>query len=155
MKKLLLLVSCACCLKASSQTLFNIDADSMRFEVFTQLIEANSDYFFYYDTAQTNRLPVTIHAKAQSLESILGKIFVNTDMHFAIDETNHVFVTGGYAIQTALPENFISTAGTKTDTAFAKPQMELTGNAPSKEKAKISFENKLFVIGSKADENIP
>ena len=130
MKKFLLLVFCACCLKASSQTLFNIDADSMRFENFTQLIEANSNYFFYYDTAQTNKLSITIHAKAQSLESILDKIFTNTEFHFAIDDNNHVFVTGSVAIQTSLPKNFLSAPIAKADTSFAAPQIELTGNEP-------------------------
>ena len=80
MKKLLLLILCIACLKASSQTLFSVDADSMHFENFARLIESNSNYFFYYDTAQVNKLPVTVHAKAQSLEEILEKIFGNNSI---------------------------------------------------------------------------
>src|SRR5205809_1943756 len=155
MKKLLLLIFCAGCLKASSQTLFNIDADSMRLDNFAHLIEINSNYFFYYDTAQTNKIAVTIHVKAQPLENILQKIFTNTDVHFAIDDGNHVFITSSFIVQTSLPKNFLNKQENKTDTSLAAPQIELTGNAAAKEKIKISLENKLFEIGNKSDENLP
>jgi hypothetical protein len=151
MKKLLLIIFCAGCLKASSQTLFNIDADSMRFEYFVRQIESNSNYFFYYDTAQVDKLSVTIHAKTQPLENILEKVFANTDLHFAIDEDNHVFVTGSFAIQTTLPEDFLGKNRNKNDTTVAAPQIELTGNSNVKEKTKIAVENKLFEIGNKAE----
>ncbi len=155
MKKLLLIIFCiACCLKASSQTLFNIDADSMRFKDFTQLIESNSSYFFYYDTAQVNKVSVTIHAKAQSLEEILEKIFANTELRFAIDSDNHVFVTNSFAIQTTLPPDFLNKQTKKSDTSYVAPQIALTG-AVAKEKIKAPLENKLFEIGNKAEESTP
>jgi hypothetical protein len=154
MKKVLLFIFCATAIKASSQTLFNIDADSMRFETFTRLIESNSNYFFYYDTSQTNKVFVTIHAKGQSLEGILQKVLANSDLHFAIDEDNHVFITGGFAIQTELPADFLNKHQARTDTARA-PQIELTGNPSVKQKTKIAVENKLFEIGDKSVENVP
>ena len=137
MRKILLLVFCIICVRASSQTLFNVDADSMRFEHFVRTIEAYSDYYFYYDTAQVDKVSVTIHAKAKSLESILTKIFENTDLRFAIDDDLHVFVTGSFAIQTALPKNFLNQQTAAVDTALGTPQIELTGNSTIKEKAKI------------------
>src|SRR5436305_1249249 len=152
MKKLFSLIFFLCCLKASSQTLFNVDADSLRFEYFVHLIESNSNYFFYFDTAQVNKLNVTIHAKTEPLENILDKIFANTELHYAIDDSNHVFVTGGFAIQTSLPKNFLNTQTVKTDTAFTPPQIELTGNSTTKEKIKIAVENKLFQIGAKTED---
>ena len=154
MRKLLLIIFCATCLKASSQTLFNVDADSMRFENFTRLIESNSNYFFYYDTAQVNKLFVTIHAKTQSLQDILEKIFTNTDIHFAIDEEDHVFITSSFAIQTTLPPDFLDKQINRKDSFVTVPKIELTGNAVAKEKIKAPLENKLFEIGSKADESI-
>lgn len=154
MKKLLLIIFCGCCLQATSQTLFNIDADSMRFTYFVRLIESNSNYFFYYDTAQTNKLSVTIHAKTQPLETLLSIIFKNTDLHFAIDDDNHVFVTNSFAIQTTLPQNFLNNNAVKNDTVFEAPQIELTGNSTIKEKVKIPVENKLFEIGNKSDETV-
>jgi hypothetical protein len=154
MKKLLLIIFCAGCLKASSQTLFNIDADSMRFEHFVRLIESNSNYFFYYDTAQVNKLSVTIHAKTQPLERILETIFTNTDLHYAIDDDNHVFITSSFAIQTTLPQDFLNKNKNKIDTSTAPPQIELTGNANAKEAVKIAVENKLFEIGNRTEANI-
>jgi hypothetical protein len=151
MKKLLIIIFCSACLHASSQTLFNVDADSMRFDYFVRIIESNSNYFFYYDTAQTDKLSVTIHAKTQSLESILSTIFTNTDLHFAIDDDNHVFVTNSFTVQTTLPENFLNNKTNKTDTIFTAPQITLTGNSTIKEKVKIPLENKLFEIGNKAN----
>jgi carboxypeptidase-like protein/TonB-dependent receptor-like protein len=152
MKKLLFIIFCAAGLQASSQTLFNIDADSMRFETFAQLIESNSNYFFYYDTAQINKLSVTIHAKTQSLENILSAIFKNIDLHFSVDDDNHVFITNSFAIQTTLPQGFLNKQNNKTDTLFT-PQIQLTGNSTIKEKVKIAVENKLYEIGNKADES--
>lgn len=154
MKKLFLIIFCAGCLKASTQTLFNVDADSLRFEYFVHLIESKSNYFFYYDTAQVNKLSVTIHAKTQSLESILSTFFANTDLHFAIDDDNHVFITNSFFIQTTLPQNFLSKQKNKSDTFFIAPQIELTGNSTVKEKIKIALENKLFQIGAKSDETV-
>ncbi|MEO8713213.1 MAG: carboxypeptidase-like regulatory domain-containing protein, partial [Parafilimonas sp.] len=148
MKKLLIIIFCSACIHASSQTLFNVDADSMRFDYFVRLIESNSNYFFYYDTMQTDKLSVTIHAKTQPLESILSAIFTNTDLRFAIDDNNHVFVTNSFTVQTTLPENFLSRENNKTDTVSAAPQIELTGNSTIKEKVKIPLENKLFEIGN-------
>lgn len=153
MRKILLLVFCIICVSASSQTLFNVDADSMRFEHFVRTIEAYSDYYFYYDTAQVNKVSVTIHAKAESLESILNRIFENTGLRFAIDDDNHVFITGNFTIQTALPKNFLNQQTVAADTALEAPQIELTGNSTIKEKAKIPLENKLFEIGNKAEAN--
>lgn len=152
MKKWLLLFFCIAGLKASSQTLFNVDADSLRFEYFVNLIESHSNYFFYYDTAHTNRLSVTIHAKSQPIEKILSAIFINTDFHFAIDNDNHIFITNSFAIQTVLPQNFLNTQPAKIDTTSLSPQIELTGNTITKEKVKLAVENKLFEIGNKADE---
>jgi hypothetical protein len=154
MKKLLLIIFCVACLKASSQKLFNVDADSMHFENFRRLIESNSNYFFYYDTAQVNKLFVTVHAKAQSLDEILEKIFANTAFHFSIDEENHVFVTGSFAIQTALPPNFLNKQANKKDTLYTAPQIDAAANAGAKERIRSPLENKLFEIGNKADMNI-
>jgi len=153
MKKTLLLLFCIVSLSASSQTLFNMDADSMRFEYFARTIEANSDYYFYYDTAQVSKVSVTIHAKAASLESILAQIFENTELHFAIDEDNHVFVTGSFTIQTTLPNDFLNKQTAAADTGLATPSIELTANTAVKEKVKIPLENKLFEIGNKTDES--
>jgi hypothetical protein len=155
MKKLLLLAFCITCLKASSQTLFNIDADSMRFQYFVRTIESNSNYFFYYDTAQVNKLSVTIHAKAQPLESILTTIFTNTGLHFAIDDDNHVFITNSFAIQTNLPPDFLSKKNNVDSSAKIQPALELTGSAAVIQKVKVAEESKLFEIGNKADANIP
>ncbi len=152
MKKLLLIIFCAVCLQASSQTLFNIDADSLRFEYFVHLIESNSNYFFYYDTAQVNKLSVTIHTKNQSIENILSTVFTNTDLHFTIDDDNRVFVTNSFAIQPTLPKDFLNQQNNKTDTVLTQPQIQLTGNSTIKEKVEIAVENKLYEIGSKADE---
>lgn len=155
MKKLLLLLFCIICLKVSSQTLFNIDADSMRFQYFVRTIESNSNYFFYYDTAQVNKLSVTIHAKAQSLESILKIIFTNTDLHFSIDDDNQVFVTNSFAIQTNLPPDFLSVKSKADSLTEVQPPIELTGSVAIQQKVKVAEENRLFEIGNKADANIP
>jgi hypothetical protein len=154
MKKWLLLIFLAAELKASSQALLSVDADSLRFEYFVNLIESHSNYFFYYDTAQVNKLSVTIHVKSQPIEKILSAIFTNTDLHFAIDDDNHIFITNSFAIQTSLPPNFLSTQIVKTDTTSLAPRIELTGNATKNEKVKIVVENKLFEIGNKADRSI-
>lgn len=154
MKKLLLIIFCTACLKASAQTLFNVDADSLRFQYFVHLIESNSNYFFYYDTAQVNKLSVTVHAKAQTIQSILNSIFANTHLHYSIDDNNHIFVTSSFVIQTQLPSNFFNNTITRTDTAAQPPpQIELTGNSAVKEKIKIAVESKLFEIGNKAEES--
>ncbi|WP_373515155.1 carboxypeptidase-like regulatory domain-containing protein [Persicitalea sp.] len=109
------------------------------FKEFVKRIEAQSDYYFYYDAIQLDPLQISMQMKNQPLAEVLRQVFNNTEYTYAIDAQNRVFVTKGKAIITALP-----TAGNATQTTFdyAPPTDE-------QEKLLSTAENKLYEIGPK------
>ncbi|HSV09596.1 MAG TPA: hypothetical protein VLI68_02435, partial [Hanamia sp.] len=68
------------------------------FNEFVQKVEAQSDYHFFYDASQFDSISITITVTSAHLQSVLDKIFSNTNWHYLIDKANHVFVTKGFVL---------------------------------------------------------
>jgi hypothetical protein len=114
---------------------------------FLHEIEAQSSYFFYYDSTGLDSIRVNVTVKEQPLDSVLRVAFRNTDLRFAIDAENHVFLTHGYAIQTTIARGLFNQDQTSpdnlTDTlmAFLSGKKKLSGN---------SSESRLYEVGSRS-----
>src|SRR3954462_4922194 len=110
---LYILIICFCFLSAARSQQTNpptVSGDFKNIAVDTFLIQLQSqtNYHFYYDTAQLGALRINLSVNNQPLRSVLEKAFANTNIYFAIDKHNNVFVSKGLAVQTTLPEGFFS-----------------------------------------------
>jgi hypothetical protein len=72
-----------------------------------QAVESQTDYYFYYDSTETDSIKITLSADHLALQQVLDSIFENTDVHYTIRNGNKVFITKHYSIQTTLPRNFL------------------------------------------------
>jgi hypothetical protein len=123
------------------------------FNEFVQKIEAQTDYHFFYEPSQFDSISITISVSNAHLQSVLDKIFSNTNWHYFIDKENHVFVTKGFVLSANLPYGFFTgekdTAALMANNNSGNPDYM---NQAKKAKQEISIENKLFDIGIKRNE---
>jgi hypothetical protein len=133
---------------AQQEQLISGDFNGMSFGQFVHEVESKTSYHFYFDTAQTNNLTVNITVDQKPLRIVLQQFFDKTDLHFAIDEDGHVFITKKIQIQTTLPTGFFERSLTP-DTAASESNMVMAESAEDIEKDKLnaSLENKLYEIG--------
>lgn len=76
------------------------------FDQFIEAIEKQSGYRFFYDKKSTDSLVVNITAQRKPLADILAEFFTGTDLYFAIDPDNRVFITRERQILAQLPSDF-------------------------------------------------
>jgi hypothetical protein len=115
------------------------------FKQFAETVEAQSDYTFYYKDVWVDSLVVNLRAENESIESILNKVFSNSDLQFAIDSKMRIYVTKNRAIMTDLPVDFFAEESNKPakKTAFDYSDYE------QQERKKKIEETKLYSIGDK------
>lgn len=114
------------------------------FQAFVEDIESKTRFRFYYDIKQVDSVRVTLQVDQKSLPYILSKVFTNTDLRFAIDPYQRVFITRDRAILTKILTDSLLTGkpavdGLMVDDAFAEEA--------GKEKMNTGLENKLNEIG--------
>ncbi|MEO5600287.1 MAG: TonB-dependent receptor [Cyclobacteriaceae bacterium] len=127
---------------AQSKRLITISLTSASFEQVVNSIEKQTNYKFYYDRNWTDSLIVNINEERKSLEQILTKVFVETALHFAIDPSNHVFITKERQILAELPGDFFGeNTGQRQTVAFDFSEYE------KKEKQMKLAETKVHYIG--------
>lgn len=133
----------------SAQTLRLISGsyDSAKFEELVRDIEQQTPYQFYYDSRATDSLRVTMSFQNSEAGSVLGQLFSGTDLHFAIDERNNIFVTEGREIMAALPDDFFN-QGTVRDRVQSGPVFDYTEYEKREKQQKLA-ESRLYSIGAK------
>jgi hypothetical protein len=138
--------------KAFSQKakLISCDYTSAKFEEFVQGIEATTDFHFYYNPVDLDSLSVTVKAKDITITDLLKQVFQNTPYYFAIDPSDHIYITKHVIIQSELPADFFNKQKIRTDSTNDKEE-QLVNEPLSREKVKTSVENKLFEIGTKTN----
>jgi hypothetical protein len=149
MKHLFLLIVCVLCIKdADAQTAGRISGEfnNAPFSKFIESIESQSTYRFYYNSAETDSLTVTVTASNQPLEEVLSNALKPLEIHFSIDARKNVFITRTRQISTLLPYDFfnvgVSTKPRETNT-FDYSEYE------KQEKKKKIAETKLFSVGDR------
>jgi len=129
------------------------DFSRATFQQFVTKVEDQVPFHFYFDTTQLDSLIITISIMKAHLPAVLDQVFNKTDLHFAIDKQNNVFITKGFALPTELGTGFFS--GKKD--FIPKISGEFSGNPEyisqtPKLAQQISIENKLFEIGLKVND---
>jgi len=135
---------------AQNEQRISIDVTNVSFTQFVQTIENTSAYRFYFNTAETDTLHVTIKADKATITEILQQVFQHTGFQYAVDVDGHVYLTKNYKIQTALAPDFFSRNKITKDTT-AEPVIALAAGDTEKDKLKASLEKKLFEIGAKTN----
>ena len=120
---------------------------NITFPLFVQQVESGNNCHFYYKAADIDSFIINVKIVDQPLAEALKSIFNNTNYRYAIDASNHIFITKNTSLQTTLSEDFFSPDNKKV---FA--ERRCIANEPAKkEKPTSSFtENKLFEIGCRS-----
>jgi hypothetical protein len=147
---LFILILCLCFCSAARSQQTNLPSVSGNFsdvavDTFLMQLQSQTYYHFYYDTAQLGPIRINLSVTNQSLKSVLEKAFEHTNIYYAIDRHNNVFVSKGLAVQTTLPEGFFSG---KINNKAPFANNEATDFTYDTTKGKSStIENKLIIIG--------
>lgn len=96
------------CVVAQQKNLISGDFAGISFDEFVQRVESQTDYRFYYNHQWTDTVRVTARAERQTLESLLGGLFLNSDLRFSIGVDHEVFVSRMRGILNELPGDFFN-----------------------------------------------
>lgn len=116
------------------------------FEQFVKQVEAQTPYRFFYARRDVDSLQVRVQATNQPLAPVLNQVLAGTNLRFAIDQRQRVFITTDQAIRTELSPNFFDRgAGTGSgDTAAVE-------FGAVRDKARLSLETRVVEIGQRAN----
>src|SRR3954469_829570 len=134
-----------------NQPVISGDFKDVAVNTFLKQLQALTNYHFYYDTAHLDSIKINLSVKDQSLKTVLEKAFENTNIYYAIDRHNNVFISKGLAVQTTLPEGFFSGKINDKDAFASKTGIDLTYDTTKG--INSTTENKLYVIGESAGNN--
>lgn len=122
------------------------DFSGLSFDQFVADIESKTSYHFYYNVRTTDSLRITLSVQGKMIRAVLDQLFAGTQLHYAIDDHDNIFVTTGREIMADLPVDFFDTGApaTRQDVvAFDYTEYE------KREKQKKLVENRLYSIGAK------
>lgn len=143
------LLTATAALPATAQTLRLISGtyDSAKFDDLVRDIEKQTTYHIYYNPRATDSLRVTMSFQNSEVGPVLGQLFSGTDLHFAINSDNNIFVTEGREIMASLPDDFFN-QGTTQNRVQTGPAFDYT-EYEKREKQKKLVESRLYSIGAK------
>lgn len=130
-------------LNAQQQRLISGQFDGISFDQMIEAIEKQSNYLFYYQKKWTDSVTVTMDVQRKPLHDILTTIFTGTNLYFAINHMNQVFITRESPILAQLPPDFFGeNPGQHQPLTFDYSQYE------KKEKQLKLAESKVHTIGT-------
>lgn len=119
--------------------------------VFIDELESKFTCTFYFEIKELDSLVFSISEGVYSLKEVLQKTLNTKGLQFAIDESNNVFISKKYQLQTDLAERYfekqVVVANIEKQTSL--PELSKI----EKGRLNISIEQKLFEIGNKAGAN--
>jgi TonB dependent receptor/CarboxypepD_reg-like domain/TonB-dependent Receptor Plug Domain len=117
---------------------------------FTEEIEKQTNYFFYYDKSLFDSLRITLTVEGESLNSVLSRAFQNTNFNYSIGLDNEVYLTRFEIIDTTLTALAPDSIKGKRN----RYNGEVRNNSSQAEYIQIAaLENKLYQIGINAPKN--
>jgi hypothetical protein len=125
----------------------NISGD-FRGVTFNQLvttIESQTGYRFFYKSEWTDSLSIDVQATGKTVSSLLDEVFNGTDLNYAIDESNNIFITRTRKILTSLPIAYFE----KDQRVARAAEVFDYSDYERKEKQKKIAEAKLYNIGNR------
>jgi hypothetical protein len=129
-----------------------LDLHQVRYIDLLKEMEKQTGYRFFYDTADFDTTRIDVNVQAQPLSVVLQSVFSGTGISFSVDRFHHVFIGKGDAINTGLPPGFFDKVDTGRLAAgdTIRDYLEDVGKP-----AVATVENKLYLIGDKANGNLP
>jgi len=136
--------------KAQTPVLISGTFEHLPATQFFQQIEQQSPYFFYYDSTQLDSVTVNLTVKNLPLGEVLKQAFQNTDVQFAEDPQNRVFITRKIPILASLPAGFFKTTGPPQPKTEHTQTLATTSPVVTREKG-IVADNKIYEVGVKTN----
>ena len=97
----------------SSQFLFAQESDRISgffpgtsFIRFTEILEAQTSYRFYFKEYEVKELTVNLQANQDRIEDVLGVIFAKTDFRFSITKEKEIFISKGEKLLVSFPADY-------------------------------------------------
>src|SRR5450755_3509095 len=117
---------------------------------FTEEIEQQTNYFFYYDITLFDSLRITMTVNKEPLSAVLDQAFEKTDFNYSIGPHNEVYLTKVAIVQTNLTASPADTLKGKRRGHPAYVDETLT---PATHLQTATLENKLYQIGVNSANN--
>ncbi len=129
-----------------------LDLHQVSYNDLLKEMEKQTGYRFFYDTADLDTTRLDVNVQAQPLSAVLQSVFSGTGISFSVDRFHHVFIAKGAAINTGLPPGFFD----KVDSGRLAIGDTLHDYLEEVGKPTVAIvENRLYVIGDKANGNFP
>ncbi|MBS1915064.1 MAG: carboxypeptidase-like regulatory domain-containing protein [Bacteroidetes bacterium] len=138
--------------KCQDRKLISGNFQNYSFSQLVKEIESQTDYHFFYDSAEVDSLLININVSRITISRLLNEVLQKTSLHYSIDSTGRVFITNNSIIQTTLPNNFFAPGKTTDSSGYIAEESPSGQDFQKKDKLKISAENKLFEIGIRTNK---
>lgn len=121
------------------------DFRQLSFEQFARRIEATTPYHFYFKPGTVDSLTVNVQVASQPLAAVLRQVLQPTQLQFAIDAANRVYITAGAPIQVQLPTDLFQAP---TPGAAPRAGQSLADTSPQSQRPAVgNSEFKVYDIG--------
>jgi hypothetical protein len=153
-KIIFLLLSLLMVLITSGQDSIRISGNfsGYSFKQLTREIESKTSFFFYYNTAELDSMPVNLNADKMLIKDVLKYVFKNTSFKYVIDPFNRILVTKLAVIHTSLASGFFNRVSVSKE-PITEMESYTSGAVIKNEKIKTAADNKLYEIGIKSGNN--
>lgn len=116
------------------------------FQKFVEEVESKTGYHFFFNPQHTDSLTITASPQNQPIGELLNQVFIGTDLQFAIDEDQNIYITHQREILPGLPDDFF---GTGIVQESRLPKTFDYSLYEKREKERKLAETKLYSIGVK------
>jgi hypothetical protein len=141
-----------CSAQGKPSPALTLDLHQVSYPDLLKEMEKQTGYRFFYDTADLDTTRIDVNVQAQPLFAVLQSLFSGTAISFSVDRFHHVFIAKGDAINTGLPPGFFD----KVDSGRLAIGDTLHDYLDEVGKPTVAtIENKLYVIGDKANGSLP
>lgn len=114
---------------------------------FFRQIEETTPYFFYYRVSDVDSITINMEANGQTVENLLKQAFQKTDIMFAIDRQQRIFISKKIKLVTTLSgerKNILPPTAVADST--------LASVTDTRNLTKITSESRLYEIGAKTNK---
>ena len=88
--------------KAQETQAVTLNLQKASFKQFVTVVEKQTNFYFYFNTVDTDSLQVTIAVNNESISNVLQQIFKETDLQFSITANQKIFITRTVQLQNNL-----------------------------------------------------
>lgn len=129
------------------------DFNNTPFSEFVKAVEAQTNYYFYFDLAAVDSVSVTMQVQNKPLAEVLPLALKNTNLYYAVDAENRVYITAGAALELNLPANYFKTEDPNNTVTQNNPVNNTSVTGPGTSRSISAAERKLYEIGRSNPNN--